>query len=95
MLPKLEGTIARRILLNFRADPDVTQRLVPAPFEVVRVGGFAVVGVCLIRLENLRPKGLPPHFGISSENMAHRVAVRYPTRSGSASRTEEGVYIWR
>jgi uncharacterized protein YqjF (DUF2071 family) len=91
MIPVLEGTIARRVLLNFRADPDVAQRLVPKPLEVVVQNGFAMVGVCLIRLEQLRPKGFPASLGMASENMAHRIAVRYPTDNGM----KEGVFIWR
>lgn len=91
MLPVLEGTIARRVLLNFRADPSVATRNVPAPLEVVTQRGSAVIGVCLIRLERLRPKGLPEMVGLSSENMAHRVAIRYPL----ADRMREGVFIWR
>jgi Uncharacterized conserved protein (COG2071) len=78
MLPVLTGLIARRVLLNFRADRDVVQRLLPEPFVAETRGGYAIVGVCLIRLEQLRPKGLPARVGLSSENMAHRVSVRYP-----------------
>jgi hypothetical protein len=91
MLPVLEGVIARRILLNFRADPAIVQRLVPPPLEIAQYRGFAIVGVCLIRLEHLRPKGIPSAFGVSSENMAHRVAIRYP----AADRMRPGVFIWR
>lgn len=91
MLPVLTGLIARRVLLNFRADRDVVQRLLPDPFVAETYGGYAVVGVCLIRLEQLRPKGLPARLGLSSENMAHRVAVRYPANG----RSERGVFVWR
>jgi hypothetical protein len=91
MPPPLEGIIARRVLVNFWADPAVVQRWVPEPFQVSVQNGCAVVGVCLIRLENLRPKGLPAILGMSSENMAHRVAIWYPRAGG----TREGVYIWR
>lgn len=91
MIPALEGIIARRVLLNFRADPAVVQRLVPAPLEVARKNGHAIVGVCLIRLEQLRPKGLPAAVGITSENMAHRVAIRYRSDAGM----RDGVFIWR
>jgi hypothetical protein len=45
----------------------------------------------LIRLEELRPKGLPAGAGISSENLAHRIAIRYPSDEGLA----DGVFIWR
>ncbi len=91
MLPRLEGTITRRVLLNFRADPEVVRCLVPEPLEVANQNGFAVVGVCLVRLEQLRPKGLPSFMGVSSEGMAHRVAVRYPTPDG----WRDGVFVWR
>jgi len=91
MLPKIEGVIARRMLLNFRADAELVQRLLPAPLEVDQQHGHAIVGVCLIRLENLRPHGVPAALGLSSENMAHRVAIRYPTDEGM----RPGVFIWR
>jgi hypothetical protein len=91
VLPVLEGIIARRILINFRADPALVARLVPPPLEVVIHRGFAVVGVCLIRLEQLRPKGLPGALGVSSENMAHRIAIRFPDKG----QMKEGVFIWR
>lgn len=91
MLPLIRGVIARRMLLNFRADVDVVQRLLPAPLQVDQQHGHAIVGVCLIRLENLRPQGIPGPIGLSSENMAHRVAIRYPSRDGNRT----GVFIWR
>jgi hypothetical protein len=90
MLPLIQGVIARRMLLNFRADPDVVQRLLPAPLEVDIQHGHAMVGVCLVRMEKLRPQGVPGAFGLSSENMAHRVAIRYPGSDGMRS----GVFIW-
>lgn len=91
MLPKLEGIIARRVLLNFWVDPDVARGLVPEPLEPAVQSGYAVAGICLIRLEQLRPKGAPARLGVSSENMAHRIAIRYPTEDGP----QDGVFIWR
>src|SRR4051794_23051378 len=91
MLPVLEGVIRRRILLNYRADPAVVQRLLPAPLEVLTQNGFAILGICLIGMEHLRPKGLPSVLGMSSENMAHRVAIRCPTAAG----LHDGVFVWR
>lgn len=90
-MPILKGMIARRVLLNFRADPEVAARLVPPPLKVVTQNGSAIVGVCLIRLEQLRPRGSPVWMGLSSENMAHRIAVSYPTSEGRRN----GVFIWR
>jgi hypothetical protein len=91
MLTKVEGMIARRILVNYWLDPAVARRLVPEPLEPTLVNGFAVAGICLVRLEQMRPHGLPASLGITSENMAHRIAVRYP--SGGAMK--DGVYILR
>jgi Uncharacterized conserved protein (COG2071) len=91
MLPVLKGLIARRVLLNFRADAHIVQSMLPKPFVVEPYQGAAIVGVCLIRLEQLRPKGLPAQVGISSENVAHRAAVRYPLNG----EMRPGVFIWR
>jgi len=91
MLPALEGVIRRRLVLNFRVDPAAVAPLIPAPLEVLTHDRFAIVGVCLIGMEQLRPKGLPGWLGLSSENMAHRIAIRYPTGDGM----RDGVFIWR
>lgn len=91
MLPVLEGTIARRILLNFRIRPEALEKLLPDSVTAEEHNGWAIAGVCLIRLEKLRPKGLHSGMGISSENMAHRIAVRYASKDG----TKPGVFIWR
>lgn len=91
MVPMMEGMIARRILLNWWVDPAVARRLVPEPLEPATVNGFAVAGICLVRLEQLRPAGLPAALGVSTENIAHRIAIRYPVANG----WRDGVYIWR
>ena len=52
-------------------------KVLPAPFRPQVVHGFALAGICLIRLASVRPRGLPSWTGISSENAAHRVAVQW------------------
>jgi uncharacterized protein DUF2071 len=91
-IPAIAGTIRRRILVNFRADPGVVQRQLPLPFRPKLHDGQAIVGVCLIRLENIRPRLLPAFAGISSENAAHRIAVLWDDEAGE---TREGVFISR
>lgn len=91
MVPVIEGIIARRILVNFRAVPEVVRKIVPQPLEIRTVNNHAIVGICLIRLEQIRPKGLPAFVGMASENMAHRFAIRYESEAGWA----DGVYIPR
>ena len=88
----IQGVIKRRILVNFRADPDVVQGQLPARFRPKLQDGHAVVGICLIRLEQLRPKLTPGFVGLNSENAAHRIAVLWDDETG---RTREGVFIPR
>jgi hypothetical protein len=87
----LAGLIDRRILLNFRADPEVVRKLLPAPFQPQLVAGQAMVGICLIRLKQERLRGLPAALGLASENGAHRIAVEWEA-DGELHR---GVYIPR
>lgn len=91
IVPDMEGIIDRRLLLNFRVDPDVAGRVVPPPFRVNVSKGAAIAGICLIRLTELRPRGLPRHLGVTSESAAHRFAVTWDT-DGVAG---HGVYIPR
>jgi hypothetical protein len=91
-IPKIKGTIKRRLLVNYRAAPDAVQKLLPSPFKPKLHRGYAIVGICLIRLENIRPVGFPSFFGISSENAAHRIAVEWLDSEGLY---REGVYIPR
>jgi hypothetical protein len=91
-LPAIAGLIKRRLLLNFRANPDVVQALLPHGLRPKLHLGSAIVGICLIRLEQMRPKGLPAFVGLASENAAHRMAVEW---EDSAGEVQEGVYVPR
>jgi hypothetical protein len=91
-IPKINGTISRRLLLNYRISSDVVRAILPEKFRPKLVGGFAIGGICLIRLEEIRPKGLPKFLGISSENSAHRIAVEWEDDAGVL---REGVYVPR
>jgi hypothetical protein len=74
-IPVIKGIIKRRLLVNFRADRAVVQRILPQPFRPKLHGEHSLVGICLIRLEHIRPSGLPGALGLASENAAHRIAV--------------------
>jgi hypothetical protein len=89
--PVIAGIVERRLLVNYRTDPDVTARLLPAPLRPQLVNSHAVAGICLIRLGRLRPQPLPARIGIRTENAAHRIAVEWDTPAGVAT----GVYIPR
>lgn len=90
-LPAIHGIIDRRILINFSASPEVVAKLVPPPFKPKLYNGKAIVGICLIRLKNIKPKGLPRFIGVNSENGAHRIAVEWEEDGV----LKEGVYIPR
>jgi hypothetical protein len=90
-LPVIKGVIRRRILVNFRVDPAVMQLQLPPRFRPKLHEGHAVAGICLIRLESVRPRFVPQLLGLSSENAAHRVAVRWQADGGE----KEGVFIPR
>jgi hypothetical protein len=80
------------MLINFRVDPEVIQLLLPEPFLPKLVRGAAMAGICLIRLEHMRPEWISLPIGLSSENAAHRIAVCW---EGEQGRSEEGVYVPR
>ena len=90
-IPVIRGLIDRRILINFVADATVVQRFVPAPFKPKLYKGNAIVGICLIRLREVRPKHFPSFVSLASENAAHRIAVEWDEKG----ETREGVYIPR
>lgn len=80
------------MLVNFRVDPAVMQRRLPKRFRPKLQNEYAVAGICLIRLEHIRPKLMPSIIGLSSENAAHRVAVLWEDEN---SQLREGVFIPR
>jgi len=90
-IPTIHGIIERRMLINYIAEPEVVEKIIPQPFKPKLYNGKAIVGICLIRLKNIKPKGFPDFMGVSSENGAHRIAVEWEENG----ETKEGVYIPR
>jgi hypothetical protein len=90
-LAAISGVIERRILANYRIDPQVVSRVLPAPFRPKLASGYAIGGLCLIRLGQMRPSWLPIPWGLRSENAAHRIAVEWDEAGG----VREGVFIPR
>jgi hypothetical protein len=91
-LPAIRGVIRRRLLINFRVDPTILRAQIPPRFRPKLHMGHGIAGICLIRLEEMRPRRLPILLGVSSENAAHRVAVVWDAEDGGP---REGVYIPR
>ena len=90
-LPVVRGVIDRRILVNYRVDPDVVARTLPPSFRPKLHRGYGFVGICLIRLRAARPRFLPAWLGFTSENAAHRTAVEWD----EGDQVREGVYVRR
>lgn len=91
MLTSMQGTIAHRLLLNHTADPDAVAPLLPSGMRAQLVDGAAVVGVCVLRLRDLRPTGIPVWAGMTTDAAAHRIAVEWDGPEG----VEAGVWILR
>lgn len=87
---EMSCVIQRRLLVNYRIDPAYVAPLLPPPFRPQLVSGYAVGGVCLIRLGGFRLAGLPTPWP-ATENAAHRFAVEWDGEDG----TEVGVYVPR
>lgn len=90
-IPTIHGIIERRMLINYVAEPEFIERILPKPFRPKLYNGKAIVGICLIRLKNIKPKGLPNFLGVNSENGAHRIAIEWEENGV----TKEGVFIPR
>ena len=90
-IPTIHGYIDRRILVNFTADPKSVEKIIPFPFRPKIYKDKAIVGICLIRLKDIKPKGFPDFIGVNSENGAHRIAVEWDENGEIKS----GVYIPR
>lgn len=90
-IPVLRGVIDRRILVNFRVEPDEIRKVLPPRFRPKLIRGSAMAGICLIRLKGLHPRFVPGFAGISFESAAHRIAVEREDGDG----WREGVYVVR
>jgi hypothetical protein len=91
-LPVIKGNIKRRILINYQIEPYEAMKLLPKPFRPKVFKGKAIIGICLIKLEDIRPSFISwIKCGIKSENAAHRIAVEWDEDGV----TKEGVYIFR
>lgn len=87
----IHGIIDRRMLINYVAEPEFVGKILPKPFRPKLYDGKAIVGICLIRLKKIKPKGFPDFMGVGSENGAHRIAVEWEENG----ELKEGVYIPR
>jgi len=90
-LPEIDAVVKWRLLVNYRVDAEVAARILPAPFRPQLVDGWAVAGICAMRLTHSRPRGAPAFLGPSSVNAAHRIAVEWDGPDGDTT----GVYIPR
>ncbi|GGS37888.1 hypothetical protein Snoj_28770 [Streptomyces nojiriensis] len=89
--PAVSSVIERRLLVNYRVAPEAAARLLPDALRPQLVNGYAVAGICLLRLGSVRPTWAPAAVGVRSENVAHRIAVEWDGPAG----VETGVYIPR
>jgi hypothetical protein len=89
--PRVSSVIERRLLVNYRVAPTAVASLLPAAMRPQQIDGWAVAGICLIRLGRVHPAWLPGALGLRSENAAYRIAVEWDGPDGP----EKGVYVAR
>ena len=65
--------------------------MLPPGLRPQLIRGYALAGVCLIRLGAFRPQWFTPKFGHRSESAAHRIAVEWDGPGG----VRTGVFIPR
>ena len=75
-LDTIRGVISRRVLLNYRIDPETLQQALPAPFRPKLYRGSGIGGVCMIRFRELRPRFLPSWTG--RHQLVVQQGVRWP-----------------
>src|SRR5260370_42216721 len=61
--PRMSSVVERGLLVNSRVTPEVAASVLPVPLRPEQVGGWAVAGICLIRLGRLRPRWVPEWDG--------------------------------
>lgn len=86
---KMNATIQRRLLINYRVDPEVANAWLPEGLRPQLVDDSAIAGICLIRLAHMAPTWLPGQRGWGAENAAQRIAVERDVADG----VERGVFI--
>ncbi len=79
------------MLVSYRFDPNVATRFLPRSVGPQLVRGWAVAGICLIRLGRLRPHGLPSAVGLRRETPT----TASPSSGARPDGPATGVYIAR
>ncbi|MGL6235496.1 MAG: DUF2071 domain-containing protein [Segniliparus sp.] len=87
---EIRGHIKRRLLVNLVADPDEVRPRLPAGLRPHATDAGVVVGCCLLRFDQVRPRPLPGLLGLGFQAAAHRISVEWETESGA---TAVGVYV--
>jgi hypothetical protein len=77
--PRLASVIERRILVNYRIDPAIIAPMLPAPLRPQEVSGWAVAGICLIRLGKVRPSWVPLKENLWKEAGVSRATMNRAT----------------
>lgn len=89
-IPIMQGTIERRLLVNYRVDPGVLRRLVPPPFRPQLVHGVGVAGICMIASATCGQPGCPPGSDLRSRTQLIALPL-----SGTRPRVPTGASISR
>ncbi len=90
--PAMRGHLQRCWLFTWRTPEAAARPFLPAPFELVTLGGFAFWNVVVCELRDVRPSGLPAYLGIGYRHVAYRLHARVRLATGESV---EGIYFVR
>lgn len=71
------GVIDRKVIVQYRVDPDVLALQLPEPYRPRLIRGVGVAGVCVFRVRGFHHRLLPTILQNVSENIVYRVGVEW------------------
>ena len=75
VLPDIRARLGERFIFNFRVEPDLLQRHLPAWLEPQLFDGSAVASFCILDLHDVTFRPIPGPLGLRNINCAHRFGV--------------------
>ena len=73
----IRGMIRSRLLVNALVDPGEAASRLPDGIRPLLIDGGAMVGCCLLDIEQVRPARVPAALGARFHAVAHRIAVEW------------------
>lgn len=87
---RYKGELHNVKLINFSVDLDEVSRMVPQEIKIRKFEDRAIISMVNVRLENMRPIGLPVHASFDYQHVAFRLLIDDSHLNNGASK---GIYF--